>query len=318
MDSITATMILKQDRKIVQDREKRTNFNEKVAVLRKLIQSDGEEGLSTDTILKKTLDVVKQLNKESTSDAALSGFYHGLYQTNVHVAQFIKNLKLCSKDTEDLVIGVKQLFDMAIHGSVGNHSPRQERVEGKDLKEIKKKREQLRRDRLSAGLNGLHEFIVQNNVAQVQKKKFEKNQILDIIIDYIASTKAAMINRTIQEHMIHAQGVVTGQNKGKELALQFFMINSQLVLHLVQFNAYLDEKLSKIRAPIAPSPAPLNTEFYQLMLQLPGFLNLPAAPLSGAPTSPTGSWTRSSPSSDASSGSTSPAKESRGIVRPWE
>ncbi|PIC23810.1 hypothetical protein B9Z55_017376 [Caenorhabditis nigoni] len=313
MDSIIATMIVKRDRKVTNDKEKRCNFNEKVALLRKLTQSDGEEGLSTDSVLKKTLEIVKQLNKESTSDAALSGFYHGLYQTNVHVAHFIKNLKLCSKDTEDLVIGVKQLFDMAIHGSVGNHSPRQERVEGKDLKEIKKKREQGRRDRLTAGLNSLHEFIVQNNVAQVQKKKFEKNQILDIIIDYIASTKAAMINRTIQEHMIHAQGVVTGQNKGKELALQFFMINSQLVLHLVQFNAYLEEKLSKIQPPIAPSPAPINTEFYQLMLQVPGLLNLPAAP-----TSPTGSWTRSSPSSDASSDSTSPAKETKRIVRPWE
>ncbi|EFO96502.1 CRE-REF-1 protein [Caenorhabditis remanei] len=357
------------NRKTTQEKKRRDEINAKIKELQELIQHQSDqEKLTQSEVLNRAVELVTRMESESpgpSTNPNRKGFFDGYSTIETLTYTFIKSLGVNSEVCQEFVQKAKQCFDrerMSLlvstsgkskrkseerhhHDYSGVSSPSTSESGGSmDRKEVKKNREQDRRDRQGEAFDALKNFIIENKLMSHQQvEKMQRLNTLDIIINYIRNKKNNFVSRNGQEQSLYTHAIAEGQKTGKAVAYQFFKSDRHLIVRCGELEKFYDFSLTPkplLGFPRLPIPLgfPINP-----FLQFNPFLPIPQ-PLPPPPPppmsqqSPSYSLDSPPPSSDTSTSSIEPttpnenstmtsptvavtvpvAKKVVKVFRPWE
>ncbi|CAL2043165.1 unnamed protein product [Caenorhabditis brenneri] len=201
---------------------------------------------------------------------------------------------------------------------------------GVDMKQIRRQREQNRRDCHSEGYSLLRQFIHENGLCDYIS--LHRTQILDVMISYISQANTVSLPDSPVDLKLYLDGFEHGKTVGKASVISFFETDPFLMNQSAAFQTFLELHLgtSSSSTPSSPSPIAPHVQFnpfliYQLPLLYPDLFALPVLQIPSS----TGSVASPSSLADASSASSSdrdsdsvPVSEEGekppGIFRPWQ
>ncbi|CAP22342.2 Protein CBR-REF-1 [Caenorhabditis briggsae] len=337
------------NRKTTQEKKRRDEINAKIKELQELIQSHtDQEKLTQSEVLNRAVELVNRMETESpgpSTNPNRKGFFDGFATIENLTYTFIKSLGMNSEVCQDFIQKARHRFDRERSGllmsTVGNRKRKSEerhlpttssdsQVSSPstsesgmciDRKEVKKNREQDRRDRQGEAFDALKNFIIDNKLmSSHQVEKMQRLNTLDIIINYIRNKKNNFVSRNGQDQSLYTHAIAEGQKTARHVAFQFFKSDRHLIVRCADLEKFLEFSLAP-KPPILgfprlpfPSFPPINP-----FLAFPPFLGIP--PKLGTPetsrTSPSYSLDSPPPSSDTSTSSiepTTPNENNSGVV----
>ncbi|CAA88744.1 Regulator of fusion ref-1 [Caenorhabditis elegans] len=354
------------NRKTSQEKKRRDEINAKIKELQLLIQNESDnEKMTQGDVLNRAVEVVSRMETESpgpSSNPNRKGFFDGFRSIESLTYSFIKSLGVNSDVCQDFVQRAKQFFDRersSLLSTVSGKSKRRSESEilhssmsyrsqssspstsesgiTIDRKEVKKNREQDRRDRQGEAFDALKNFIIENKLmTSHQVEKMQRLNTLDIIIAYIQNKKHNFVSRSDQEQSLYAHAIAEGKKTAKNIAFQFFKSDRHLVVRCADLEKFFEFSLSPKPLFGFPSmPIPIPPPSFPIFPFRPfPFFPMPMAPMATSPKSqqsPSYSLDSPPPSSDTSSSSietpstpnensNSNPKASRKskLFRPWE
>lgn len=359
------------NRKTTQEKKRRDEINLKIKELQELMQNENEqEKMTQSEVLNRAVELVNRMETESpgpSTNPNRKGFFDGYATIENITYTFIKSLGVSSDVCSDFIQRAKQCFDRE-RSSLLISTPG--RSNGKplhfpstysqssspstsepgvclDRKEVKKNREQDRRDRQGEAFDALKNFIIENKLmSSLQVEKMQRLNTLDIIINYIRNKKNNFVSRNGQEQSLYVHASVEGQKTAKTVAFQFFKSDRHLVVRCGDLEKFYEFSLNPkpllgfprlplpMPLPFSPIPSPMMTPFIPFpFLPFPMMTPSPPSPKSPAysldsppPSSDTSSSSieMSTPKENSSSSSSSTSSKSSSsqapckVFRPWE
>uniref|UniRef100_A0A1I7SYY6 BHLH domain-containing protein n=2 Tax=Caenorhabditis tropicalis TaxID=1561998 RepID=A0A1I7SYY6_9PELO len=365
------------NRKTTQEKKRRDEINAKIKELQELIQTDQDhEKMTQSEVLNKAVELVTRMESESpgpSSNPNRKGFFDGFAQVENLTYSFIKSMGVSTEVCQEFTHKAKQLFDQEralLISTPGRPSPKRKSEEplhipstysqssspstsesgtSMDRKEVKKNREQDRRDRQGEAFDALKNFILENKLmSSHQVEKMQRLNTLDIILGYIRNKKNNFVSQNGQEQSLYVHANNEGQKTARAIAFTFFKSDRHLVVRCADLEKFFDFStnpkplLGFPRLPL-PMPIPFPPGVLPTRQMINPFLPFPFLPIPGLSSttpppkqSPTYSLDSPPPSSDTSSSSiemstpnensssessskpsTSAAGEKR-VFRPWE
>ncbi|KAF1753373.1 hypothetical protein GCK72_019930 [Caenorhabditis remanei] len=273
-------------RKVIKEKERRDYNNQLLVVLKNLVQGPQDSNLNVHQVLIKSHQTVTQLHKQASSDPQTAGFLQGLAKAETIVIRFIESLHFEKKSCQEHINVIKQVFasksggEKLETGEGSSSSSPKMRSDQTDRKEIKKNREQYRRDRHTEGYNALEDFITKQNLLPPNRGKLHKIDILQTIIKYIKETRVVVSNQSAQHQLPRTVGFLEGLKKGKDISIQFFQSNANLFGFLLSLNAFFEFNVNP--QPLFGFPTgPAASPFPVLPAAVP--IDVPAAKPTEAP-----------------------------------
>lgn len=336
-------------------------------------------------VLNRAVEVVNRMETESpgpSTNPNRKGFFDGFAAVEQMTFAFIRNLGISSEVCQEFVQKARTCFDqerasLLLAGSAGvqlspsgtakrdehdmmastSSSPSTSEAGGSvDRKEVKKNREQDRRDRQGEAFEALKHFIIANKLmtshqvyvtnicslfqCMFSREKMQRLNTLEIIINYIRNKKNNFVSRTGPEQTLYTHAVAEGQKTAKSIAIGFFKGNRHLMVHCVNLEKFFEmninpkpllgfPRLPPVSPPVLPSAPPFP------MVPIYPFRAFPFFPLMTPPQtasrstqqSPAYSLESPPPSSDTSSSSlessstpneNSTDRKPSKVFRPWE
>ncbi|EGT33837.1 CBN-REF-1 protein [Caenorhabditis brenneri] len=344
-------------RKTTQEKKRRDEINAKIKELQELIQGDSDqEKMTQSDTLNRAVELVNRMESETpgpSTNPNRKGFFDGYATIENLTYSFIKSLGVNTDVCQEFIQRAKQCFDRErsslLMSTPGKYrkakSEEKEHLEipstysqssstspstsepgtSMDRKEVKKNREQDRRDRQGEAFDALKNFIIENKLmSSLQVEKMQRLNTLDIIIGYIRNKKNNFVSKNGQEQSLYAHANMEGQKTARLVAFQFFKSDRHLTVRCADLEKFFDFSLNPKpllgfpRLPIPmplPFPSLLAPPMMNPFLPFP-FLPLPAMPIS--PKSPAYSLDSPPPSSDTSTSSieVSTPKENAAVVMP--
>lgn len=362
------------NRKTTQEKKRRDEINAKIKELQELIQSpQDQEKLTQSEVLNRAVELVTRMESESpgpSTNPNRKGFFDGFATIETLTYNFIRSLGMNSAICQEFIQKAKSCFDRERAGLLmstagGTSSRKRKSTEDSfhlpttssgysqasspstsesgvcvDRKEVKKNREQDRRDRQGEAFDALKNFIIENKLmSSHQVEKMQRLNTLDIIINYVRNKKNNFVSRNGQDQSLYTHAIAEGQKTGRAVAFQFFKSDRHLIVRCADLEKFFDFSLAPkplLGFPRTPQLPPL---LFPPPMSLPPFLQFPFLPISGlnptTSTSPSYSLDSPPPASDTSTSSidsttpnentttsseesSPPAKKRAKVFRPWE
>lgn len=332
------------NRKTTQEKKRRDEINAKIKELQELIQSpQDQEKLTQSEVLNRAVELVTRMESESpgpSTNPNRKGFFDGFATIENLTYNFIRSLGMNTAICHEFIQKAKLCFDREraslLMSTVGGSSSRKRKSADEsfhlpttssgysqasspstsesgncmDRKEVKKNREQDRRDRQGEAFDALKNFIIENKLmSSHQVEKMQRLNTLDIIINYVRNKKNNFVSRNGQDQSLYTHAIAEGQKTGRAVAFQFFKSDRHLIVRCADLEKFLDFSLAPkplLGFPRTPQLPPSPAMLFPLSMNLP-FLPFPFLPMSGlnptTPTSPSYSLDSPPPASDTSSSS---------------
>uniref|UniRef100_A0A8R1I6Z0 BHLH domain-containing protein n=1 Tax=Caenorhabditis japonica TaxID=281687 RepID=A0A8R1I6Z0_CAEJA len=357
------------NRKTTQEKKRRDEINAKIRELQQIMQQDSEgDKMTQGEILNRAVELVNRMESESpgpSNNPNRKGFFDGFSQIEMLTSSFIKNLGMSPEVCQEYLHKAKYAFDkernallMSSRNSspLRKHSRKEDDEESSssssprtsepgtsvDRKEVKKNREQDRRDRQGEAFDALKAFIISNKLMNShQVEKMQRLNTLDIIINYIRNKRNNFVSCNGQERTLYNCAVSEGQKTATSTAFSFFKKDRHLVARCADLEKFFEFSLNPKPLVGFPTPpalpiTPLQPFQSTSPIKVPLFPPFPFYPFRGFPflpvltptppsqTSPSYSLDSPPPSSDTSSSSieTTPNENSKKpkakLFRPWE
>ncbi|CAI2337265.1 unnamed protein product [Caenorhabditis sp. 36 PRJEB53466] len=339
-------------RKTSQEKKRRDEINAKIKELQQLIQQDSDhEKMTQGDVLMRAVELVNRMESESpdlpsipiAKDSMTDSLRlnHKLTRSSEAWELTQKSSLVVSSTPQTSPHGrMKSKDGLDTERASSSSSPsNSEAGHHLDRKEVKKNREQDRRDRQGEAFEALKHFIIANKLMTSQQvEKMQRLNTLDIIISYIRNKKNNFVSRSGQEQTLYNHALAEGKKTGRLTAFSFFKSDRHLVVRCSDLEKFLEfsnnpkpllgfPRLPSITPPTALqlpiSPFPMAPMFpfrpfplFPLVVPTPPSQQSPAYSLDSPPPSSDTSSSSLESSSTPNENSNTPCTKK--LFRPWE
>ncbi|EGT30797.1 hypothetical protein CAEBREN_11912 [Caenorhabditis brenneri] len=321
-------------RKKIRDAERQEELKEKISMLKNLVVKDLDQKMSQLDILKATHKAALKIKNISASGPYCRGFYDGVENIESLVISYIKSLYM-NKTKASQISKIRKFFelkqDKTADISRNQSSSTFAGAGAVDMRQVRRQREQNRRDCHSEGYSLLRQFIDENGLCAYSHSPLHRTQVLDLMIDYISQAANATLPSSPDDLKLYLDGFEHGNTVGKASVTSFFETDSFLMNQSAALRTFLELQRgsSSSPTPITSAPVAPSVQFnplliYQLPVLFPDLFALPVHQIpssTGSVASPSSLADASASSSDRDSDSVPVSEEKEnesGIFRPWE
>ncbi|CAI5441540.1 unnamed protein product [Caenorhabditis angaria] len=335
MNKEETPFLSRMSHKSIREKERRDEINNKINELRGFVCEDEIERktLKQADVLIRTVELVHRMESEQPGPSFIperKGFVDGFNSVESQVSNFIKQLGLDFQTEQEYLAKLKACFEHERSSLMINNispksngcgpfrskwSPESTRSTPSpytlkmDRKEIKKNREQDRRDRQGEAIEALKQFLISISGGKLrsQVEKMQRLNTLENIIEYIRNKKSMSFGvKSTRDQTLYSHAWTGGFEIAKRTALEFFRRDRHLCVRTAALEQHI---MSNYRIPtVVPIQLPTFIPFYN---------TAPIFHQQFQPTSPAYSLESPPPMSDTSMESATTCS-TQTIWRPWE
>ncbi|EGT30852.1 hypothetical protein CAEBREN_21492 [Caenorhabditis brenneri] len=235
--------------------ERRDQTNQRFAELQKLVAEDTNGKMSQANILRAAFETVTKIIMESSPDPQLQGINDALEKIKQLTITHLESLKLPETDLVQKLEEMLAMFrDIFIPGTpittltaaplsppATFSPPTIVHDADKARKEIRKNREQSRRNIQSDGFGALRKFIAEN---KIDTKGTQKIQVLEAIIAFIQNKPQAQPPR--RDSAQYLIGFEQGKHLAQNVVITYFENHPHLSIHIEALKNIMNSQLGPL------------------------------------------------------------------------